>query len=49
MTPLARSVAEFVAAWNATDEARRRALLEASFAADGTYADPGGPPATTAA
>lgn len=40
MTPLARSVADFVAAWNTADEARRRALLEASFAADGTYVDP---------
>lgn len=39
-SPLARTVAAYVAAWNTTDADRREALLEAAFAADGTYADP---------
>jgi SnoaL-like domain len=31
---------DYVALWNETDAKRRRTLLEATFAADATYADP---------
>ncbi|MDO8612953.1 MAG: nuclear transport factor 2 family protein [Dehalococcoidia bacterium] len=33
-------VAAYMAAWNETDEAKRRSLLEMSWADDGTYTDP---------
>jgi hypothetical protein len=36
----AEVVAAYGAAWNEPDEARRRRLLEASWAVDGVYTDP---------
>jgi hypothetical protein len=33
-------VAAYMAAWNETDEARRRGLLETAWAEGGTYTDP---------
>lgn len=34
------SVERYLAAWNETDDARRRAILESVYSADGTYTDP---------
>jgi hypothetical protein len=34
------TVAAYAQAWNEPDEAKRRKLLEAAWAADGTYTDP---------
>lgn len=39
MTPR-EAVERYVAAWNATDEAARRRLLEQAWAEDGIYTDP---------
>jgi hypothetical protein len=42
-------VSAYGAAWNETDEASRRGLLEQAFAEDGTYDDPTGSAAGRAA
>ncbi len=34
------AVADYIAAWNATDPVRRRALVARAFADDATYVDP---------
>ena len=39
---LAEAVAAYGAAWNETDEAKRRTLLEQSWADDAVYQDPTG-------
>ena len=40
MTTTEEIVLAYVAAWSETDEGKRRALLEKSWAEDGTYTDP---------
>jgi hypothetical protein len=42
MAPAEETVAAYAAAWNEHDEDARRALLERSWADDGTYCDPSG-------
>ncbi len=44
---ITEAVTAYGAAWNETDDAKRRALLEQSFAADGVYMDPAGPTGAT--
>jgi hypothetical protein len=39
-TPAATTVQRYLAAWNATDPAERRAAIEAVFAPDARYVDP---------
>lgn len=39
---ITEAVTAYGAAWNETDDAKRRALLEQSFAEDGVYMDPTG-------
>ena len=40
MTTTEEIVLAYVAAWSETDEGKRRALLEKSWAENGTYTDP---------
>ena len=40
MASLQEVVAAYMAAWNETDEGKRRRLLEVAWADDGTYTDP---------
>lgn len=40
MPTTAETIAEYCAAWNEPDEAKRRALLDRAWADDGVYIDP---------
>jgi len=40
MPSVAETIGAYVAAWNEPDEAKRKALIETAWAADGIYIDP---------